>query len=298
MRALRSTFERFGLHGEILLVDDGSTDGTGDAARREAEGWDRVRVLTHRRNLGKTEALVTAADATLAEWLIVLDADLQYATDEIPRFLAKLDEGWDIVTGRKVGEYEKQAVSGLYNRISHSLFRVPVSDLNSMKAFRRRILEEVYLRHDWHRFFVVLAFARGFSVTEIDVALHPRRHGVSKYTGKGRIVVGLLDLVSVGFFLFISRKPLILFGSSGILLVILGVLVGLGTLTIRLADWTTPFGIRPFLYLTMLLETLGFLLFGFGLLAELIAQQRAELEALKRRLPAASVDDELPPKRR
>ena len=82
-------------------MDDGSTDGTGDAAREAARGWDRLRVLSHRRNFGKTEAMVTAAEATDAEWIVLFDADLQHATEEIPRYLAKLEEGWDIVTGRK-----------------------------------------------------------------------------------------------------------------------------------------------------------------------------------------------------
>jgi hypothetical protein len=149
---------------------------------------------------------------------VLFDADLQHTTEEIPRFLAKLDEGWDIVTGRKVGHYEKRAVSSIYNRLSRAIFEIPVSDTNSMKAFRRDILDEVRLRHDWHRFFVVLAYARGFSMTEIDIALHPRRHGAAKYSGKGRIVVGLLDMLSVWFFLFFSRKPMMLFGISGLVM--------------------------------------------------------------------------------
>lgn len=284
VRELRDTFERFELEGEVILVDDGSTDGTADVARREAEGWDRFRVVSHRRNFGKTEALLTGAAATDREFLILYDADLQHSPDEIPRFLAKLDEGWDIVTGRKVGAYEKHRVSGIYNRLNRLLFDVPVSDLNSMKAFRREVLDEVHLRHDWHRFFVVLAYARGFSLTEIDIQLYPRRHGRSKYSGRGRIVIGLLDLISVAFFLFFARKPLLLFGISGLALAGLGVLVGLGTIVLRMLHAMPPFGFRPLLYLVILLETLGFLLFGFGFLAELIAQQRAELEALGRRL--------------
>jgi len=283
VRELRSTFERFGLEGEVVLVDDGSTDGTGALARREAAAWDRLRVVAHRRNFGKTEALLTGAEATQARWLVLFDADLQHSPDEIPRFLEKLEEGWDIVTGRKVGRYGKRTVSGIYNWLNRKLFGIPVSDLNSMKAFRREVLEEVHLRHDWHRFFVVLAFARGFTVTEIDIVLHPRRHGVPKYSGRGRIVVGLLDLISVAFFLFFARKPMLLFGLSGLVLAGLGVLVGLLTVVLRLQHAMPPFGFRPLLYLVILLETVGFLLFGFGFLAELIAQQHAELDAWRRR---------------
>lgn len=277
---LRATFERHGLGGEVILVDDGSTDGTAAAASREAERWDRLRVLRHRRNFGKTEAMLTAAEATGAAWLVLFDADLQHSPEEIPRYLDKLGEGWDIVTGRKVGRYEKRFVSSAYNRLSRRIFDLPVSDTNSMKAFRREILDEVHLRHDWHRFFVVLAFARGYSATEIDIALHPRRHGVAKYSGKSRIMVGLLDLLSVWFFLFFSRKPMLLFGVSGLVLATLGMVVGLAAIAMRLAGH----GFRPLLYLVILLEVLGFLLFGFGFLAELIAQQHAEMESLTRRI--------------
>jgi hypothetical protein len=175
-------------------------------------------------------------------------------------------------------------VSRAYNRLSHRLFRVPVSDLNSMKAFRREVLIEVPLRHDWHRFFVVIAYDRGFTVTEIDIELLPRRHGEAKYGGRGRILVGLLDLVSVAFYLFFSRKPMMFFGLSGLVMAGLGVAVGLVTIGLRIAHLMPPFGFRPLLYLVILLETLGFLLFGFGLVAEMMAQQHAEMDRLRRRL--------------
>ena len=137
IRELRGAFESFELEGEVLLVDDGSTDGTGELAEREGEGWSQLRVLRHRTNLGKTEALVTASEATDKRYLVLFDADLQHMPEEIPRFLAKLQEGWDVVTGRKIGAYEKPVVSGIYNWLSRKTFDVPVSDLNSMKAFRR-----------------------------------------------------------------------------------------------------------------------------------------------------------------
>jgi hypothetical protein len=173
-------------------------------------------------------------------------------------------------------------VSGIYNRLSRALFDVPVSDMNSMKAFRRDILDEIALRRDWHRFFVVLAHARGFGATEIDIELLPRRHGESKYGGKSRILVGLLDLASVSVFLFFARKPMIFFGLGGLALASLGMAVGLVTIALRLLEIATPFGYRPFLYLVVLLETVGFLMFGFGILAELIAEQTAEIDRIKR----------------
>jgi glycosyltransferase involved in cell wall biosynthesis len=289
---LRATWERHGLEGEVVLVDDGSTDGTAERAEAEADGWGRLKVVRHRRNFGKTEALVSGAEATDAEWLVLYDADLQHDTDEIARYLDKLAEGWDIVTGRKVGRYEKAGVSSTYNRISRALFRVPVSDLNSMKAFRRSVLAEVPLRHDWHRFFVVIAYDRGFTVSEIDITLHPRRHGKAKYSAHSRIVVGFLDLMAVAFFLFFSRKPMLFFGLSGLVTAGLGVVVGLVTIVLRITQVMPPFGFRPLLYLVILLETLGFLLFGFGLVAEMMAQQHTELDSIRRKLQRSGETDE------
>lgn len=290
VRELRASFERHDLDGEVILVDDGSTDDTAVIAEREAAEWDRFRVVRHKINLGKTEAMQTAAEIASESLLVLFDADLQHTPDEIPRFLEKLDEGWDIVTGRKVGNYDKKAVSSIYNRLSRRVFAVPVSDLNSMKAFRAEVLDGLLLRHDWHRFFVVLAHARGASVDEIDIELHPRRAGEAKYQGSFRILVGILDLISVGFLLLFARKPLLLFGGSGIALALLGALVGAGTVYLRFLHpmigfdpYIPPMGYRPLLYLIMLLETLGFLLFGFGLVSEQVAQLRDEIEALRKK---------------
>lgn len=281
IRELRAGFERHGLQGEVLVVDDGSTDGTGDLIEELGADWPALRVLRHGTNLGKTEALLTAARTTHRTALVLFDADLQHGPDEIPRFLDQLDEGWDIVCGHKVGAYGKQGVSSVYNRLSRRIFQVPVSDLNSMKAFRREVLDEVHLRHDWHRFFVVLAHARGFTVTEIDIELHPRRAGTSKYSGPWRVVVGVMDLLSVWFLLIFSRKPLLLFGTAGLFLMGLGLLIGVVAIWLRVVH---GMGFRPLLTLVLLLETVGVTLFGFGLLAEMVAQVRQELEEIRRRL--------------
>jgi len=290
VRELRAAFVEHGLDGEVILVDDGSTDSTAEIAEKHAEGWEAFRVVRHPRNLGKTEAMVTGAAASNGERLVLFDADLQHSPNEIPRFLDKLAEGWDVVTGRKVGSYDKRAISSVYNRLSRRIFDVPVSDLNSMKAFYRSVLDGLLLRHDWHRFFVVLAYARGATVTEIDIELLPRRAGVSKFRGPIRILVGLIDLISVWFLLLFSRKPLQLFGGTGITLAAAGVLVASVTVYLRFLhpmigfeSYVPPMGYRPLLYLVMLLETLGFLLVGFGLVSEQVAQVRDELEAIRKR---------------
>ena len=276
---LRAAFEEFGLTGEVILVDDGSTDGTAELAVAEAGGWDRLRVVRHRVNLGKTEALLTGAEATERSCIVLFDADLQHLPAEIPRFLDKLEEGWDIVTGRKVGRYDKRAVSSIYNALSRRIFDVPVSDLNSMKAFRADVLKAVRLRHDWHRFFVVLAHRKGFSATEIDIELHPRRAGEAKYSGKARIVGGVLDLVAVWFQMRFSRKPMVAFGLPGLFLMGAGVLTGLAALYLR---YVMGLGFRPLLYLVVLLVTVGVLCFAAGFLGEMIASVHDELDAARR----------------
>ncbi len=279
-RSLVDTFDRYDLEGEVILVDDGSSDGTAERALHEASKLDRFKLVRHGRNLGKTEALLSGAAVADSGWIVLFDADLQHSTDEIPRFLAQVEQGYDVVCGRKIGGYEKGWVSGIYNWLSRKTFGVPVRDLNSMKVFRKSILEEIPLRHDWHRFFVVLAHARGHRLGEIDIALYPRRRGRPKYTGSGRIIVGMLDLIAVWFQLFFSRKPMLLFGVPGLALGALGFLTGIAAVVLRLFGH----GFRPLLDLVVLLLVLGAVLFCFGFVGEMVATLRAEVDELRRRV--------------
>lgn len=277
------TFRSHDLDAEVVLVDDGSTDGTLEAAREAAEDADfgPVTYRQHRQNRGKTEALLTAARAARGEYLVLYDADLQHSPEEIPRFVDELETGFDVVTGRKVGDYQKPFVSGLYNWLCRVIFGVPAHDLNSMKAFRREVLDDIRLRKDWHRYLVVLAHAQGYRVSEIDIELYPRRRGESKYTGQWRILVGILDLVTVWFQVVCSRKPMLFFGVTGLGLFTLGGVVGAVALYFR---FVLDQGYRPLLNLIVLLMVLGVLLFAVGFLAELMATLRHEIEDLRRDL--------------
>ncbi len=277
---LTAMLDRHGLAGEIVLVDDGSTDGTYEEACRQAEREPRLKVLRHRRNFGKTEAMITGNQAAEGAVVVLFDADLQHSPEEVPRFLEKLAEGYDIVCGYKVGDYAKAFVSGIYNRLSRTLFEVPVRDLNAMKAFRREVLEAVHLRHDWHRFFVVLAYERGYRVAELPIELLPRRHGRSKYTGLWRVMIGLLDLMAVKLVITLGRKPMTLFGTAGLVLFALGFLIGVVALYYR---FILLQGYRPLLYLVLLCLLGGGLLFALGFLTELMGQLFERLERLERK---------------
>lgn len=264
---------------EIVLVDDGSVDGTGDVARRLAAEHPCVRVATHRAPRGIADALRTGADVARGRILVFYPADLQYLPADIPALVQPILAGEaDLVTGTKQGVYEKRFVSGVYNALCRWLFGVRVTDLNSVKAYRREVMEVVPTRPDWHRFMVVIAAAQGFRLAERPVPLYPRRAGKSKF-GIGRIPVGVLDLVSVWFQLRFGRKPLLFFGVSGAILFFLGFLVGVGALVYR---FVFGVGFRPLLDLIMVLVISGVSLFGFGFVGDMIAGLREELRRVER----------------
>jgi hypothetical protein len=191
-----------------------------------------------------------------------------------------------MVTGFKQGQYEKKFVSSIYNRLSRALFHVPVKDLNSVKAYRREIMESLPVRPDWHRYMIVIAAADGYTVTEIPVPLYPRHAGKSKF-GLSRIPVGVLDMLSVWFELRFGKKPLLLFGMLGAGLFALGVLAGLIALGVLAVNGV---GLRWVWTLIQTCLILGSVLFATGLLGEQIAGQRAQLRELRRQLDELAAD--------
>ena len=264
---------------EVVVIDDGSRDGTADALRELAAKHSFVRFVTHRSQRGIADALKSGTDAARGQILVFYPADLQYSPADIPGLVAPVLAGEaDIVTGTKQGHYEKRFVSWVYNLLCRWLFGVRVTDLNSVKAYRREVMDGIPTRPDWHRFMVVIAAAEGFRVAQRAVPLHPRRAGKSKF-GIGRIPVGVLDLVSVWFQLRFGRKPMLFFGVSGAVLILLGFLVGVYALIERYA---LQQGNRAFLYLVLLLVLAGLILFGFGFVGEMVAGMREDVRGLQR----------------
>ena len=274
-KEIKKTFDQHGLIGEIILVDDGSKDQTYNRAVQAKSVFEDLKIIRHRKNLGKTEAIVSGAKISSKSIIIVFDADLQYSPEDIPRFLNKINEGYDIVTGKKIGDYQKPTVSFVYNKLCQLLFGIPVSDMNSMKAFKKEIFKSFYLRHDWHRFLVALSHTYGYSMTEIDVQISPRKYGVPKYGGYGRILIGLMDLLSVKFKVTFARKPLLFFGSVGIGLILLGILIGLFAIYLRVFMQA---GFRPLLYLVMLLIIIGCISLIGGFLGEIVSDLSDRIE--------------------
>ncbi|MFM8911211.1 MAG: hypothetical protein ACKOH8_11735, partial [Gemmatimonadota bacterium] len=213
--------------------------------------------------------------------LVFYPADLQFLPEDIPRLCAPIlaDEA-DMVTGYKQGKYEKAFVSGIYNRLSRTLFDIPVRDLNNVKAYRRVIMADQPVRPDWHRYMIVLAHAQGYSVREIPVALYPRTAGRSKF-GLSRIPIGVLDMLAVWFELRFGQKPLLAFGMLGVGLFALGVLAGLVALGILFASGV---GVRWVWTIIQTSLILGSIFFAAGLLGEQVAVLRAEQRELRRRL--------------
>jgi hypothetical protein len=185
-----------------------------------------------------------------------------------------------MVTGFKEGKYEKAFVSKIYNGLSRTLFHVPVKDLNSVKAYRREIMEALPIRPDWHRYMIVIAAAQGFTVTEISVPLYPRHSGKSKF-GLSRIPVGVLDMLSVWFELRFGQKPLLLFGMMGFGLIALSVVASIVLLVMHA-------GVRSIWLLIETVLILGSILFATGILGEQIAAQRAQLREIQRQLDELS----------
>jgi dolichol-phosphate mannosyltransferase len=260
---------------EIIFVDDGSSDGSWPIIKEIARDDDRVTAIRLRRNFGKAMALDVGVHAASADIVFTMDADLQDDPGEIPKLLAKLDEGYDVVSGWKRARHDplsKRLPSKLFNLTTATLTGIRMQDFNcGFKVYRREVFDSFVLYGELHRYIPVLAHAAGYRVGEMPVVHHPRKHGVSKY-GARRYARGLLDLLTTLTITRYVRRPGHLFGGIGLIFSGLGVVIltYLSFLRLVLGE---GIGSRPLLSFGGLLMVVGVQFLMFGMLAELLVHR-------------------------
>jgi glycosyltransferase involved in cell wall biosynthesis len=274
---LRSALEPLDTAWEAIFVDDGSTDGTFAALTRLHSSADNVRVVRLRRNFGKATALRAGFDQAGGDTVVTIDGDLQDDPAEIPRLLAKLDEGFDLVSGwktRRRDPLSRRVLSRIFNRVTGAFSGVHLHDMNcGLKAYRAEVVRGLRLYGELHRFIPVLAHYRGFRIAELPVNHRPREHGRSRY-GVERYLRGFLDLLTVSFIGRYRHRPLHLFGGLGLILGAFGTAI-LVYLTV-LKALGNAIGHRPLLLLGVLLVVIGMQFFSLGLISEMITSHHEE----------------------
>jgi glycosyltransferase involved in cell wall biosynthesis len=274
---LRSALEPLDTPWEAIFVDDGSSDGTFGALTRLHSAEQNVRVVRLRRNFGKAAALVAGFDQARGETVVTIDGDLQDDPAEIPRMLAKLDEGFDLVSGWKTHRRDplsRRVLSRIFNRVTGVFSGVRLHDMNcGLKAYRAEVVHGLRLYGELHRFIPVLAHYRGFRIAELSVNHRPREHGRSRY-GLERYLRGFLDLLTVSFIGRYRHRPLHLFGGLGLILGFVGTAI-LAYLTV-LKALGHAIGHRPLLMLGVLLVVIGLQFFSLGLISEMITSHHEE----------------------
>jgi dolichol-phosphate mannosyltransferase len=274
---LQAALQPLGRSWEAVFVDDGSTDGTFAALTRLHAGVDNVRVVRLRRNFGKAAALDAGFAEACGELVVTIDGDLQDDPAEIPRLLAKLDEGFDLVSGwktRRRDPLSRRIPSKVFNGVAGRVSGLRLHDLNcGLKAYRAEVLQGLRLYGELHRYIPVLAHYRGFRVAELPVNHRPREHGRSNY-GVERYMRGFLDLLTVTFMGRYRQRPLHLFGGLGLLLGLAGTAVLVYLTALKLAG--EAIGQRPLLTLGVLLVVVGMQFLSLGLISELITSHHEE----------------------
>lgn len=262
---------------EMVFVDDGSTDGSLSVLTRLHDEATNVVVVHLRRNFGKAAALQAGFLEARGDVVVTIDADLQDDPAEIPQLLAKLDEGFDLVSGwktRRNDPWSRRLLSRMFNWATAVVSGVRLHDVNcGLKAYKAEVLRGMRLYGELHRFIPVLASYRGFRIAEIPVNHRARQHGKSRY-GLNRYLRGFFDLLSVTFMGRYRHRPLHLFGGLGLLMGFIGSLILLYLTVIKIGG--AGIGHRPLLTLGVLLVVVGIQLLSLGLLSELITSQHEE----------------------
>jgi len=278
--SLRDVLEGLGKEYEVVFVDDGSRDSSFDILKSVyEEDPQHIRVIQFRRNFGKTAALAAGFKQTRGDVVITMDADLQDDPAEIPKLLAKLDEGWDLIAAwrhKRQDPFSKTFPSRIFNLVVSGLTGVRSHDLNcGFKAYRREVVQDLKLYGELHRFVPVLAHWRGYRVSEVQVVHHPRKYGKSKY-GVERMGRGFLDFLMVLFLTYYLKRPIHFFGTIGALLFLAG--FGIGLYLTWLWVFGGGIGQRPILFVCILLMVVGVQMASIGLLGEMIRNFAYEAE--------------------
>jgi glycosyltransferase involved in cell wall biosynthesis len=288
-RELTEVLQRLGRPYEIVFVDDGSRDGSFERIEKLRLEDPRVRGLQLRRNFGKAAALAVGFREAKGDVIVTLDADLQDDPAEVPKLLARLEDGFDLVSGWKQDRQDPRSKtwpSRLFNWVTGLLTGIRLHDFNSgFKIYRREVVEELRLYGELHRFIPALAAWRGFQVTEVPVRHRARRYGRSKF-GSARLWRGFLDLLTVLFLTRYTRRPLHLFGGLGLIAWTVGFAVNLYLTGIWLSG-AQPIGQRPLLAFGVLSMLVGVQFFAVGLLSELVLSYQtrsADDVSIRRRL--------------
>jgi glycosyltransferase involved in cell wall biosynthesis len=284
-RELVAGLEMLGMPWEIVYVDDGSRDGSDQVYEKLCGSDPRVRAILLRRNFGKSAALATGFRVVRGELVATLDADLQDDPAELPRMLAALEGGLDLVSGWKVKRndpFTKTLPSKLFNAVTSRVAGIRLHDFNcGFKLYRREVVDAIEVYGELHRFMPALAHWRGFRVGEVGVNHRARRFGKSKF-GAARFVNGFLDLLAASFISTSALKPLHVFGRIGVLFLAIG--LGLGAWFV--AQWIhgDPLRVRPLMLFGAACVLLAIQFILMGLLGEMIAHQasRADYPVRKR----------------
>jgi len=293
--SLLGTLSKLGKSFEIIYVDDGSSDRSlailSDFAQQDA----RVRVIAFRRNYGQTAAMSAGIDAARGDVLIPMDADFQNDPVDIARLLAKLDEGFDVVSGwrkdRQDAFFTRTFPSRIANWLISRIGRVPLHDYGcSLKAYRREVLKDVHLYGEMHRFIPIYASWAGGRVAELPVTHHPRLAGKSKY-GLSRTIKVVFDLVTIKFLASYMTKPLYVFGWAGLLSFLISGFSAVAAFLLKFVGWPfhADFIQTPLPVLSMIMLVLGIQLILMGLIAEMLVRtyhesQNKPIYAIRTRL--------------
>jgi glycosyltransferase involved in cell wall biosynthesis len=278
---LTQALAKSGIEYETVLVDDGSADGSFEVMKEIALRDASWKVIRFRRNFGQTAAMAAGFSAASGRVVVPMDGDLQNDPLDIPALLAKIDEGYDVVSGwrqnRQDTFFSRKLPSIIANRLISRLTGVHLHDYGcTMKAYRREVLDGINLYGEMHRFVPALASQVGARVAELPVRHHPRLHGTSKY-GISRTMRVVLDLMTVMFLLSYSTKPIQLFGKWGIYSFLAGMASGTITVYMKLFEHTSM-NRNPLLILTAFLLFIGVQFIALGLLGELNARTYYEAQ--------------------